>query len=178
MADEQQEIRWVLRAQAGDRAAFNELFQLVAEPLYRYVVSLIGTSTHAEDILQEIFILIYRKIVWLREPALFRAWTYRLASREAFRYIKRERQSAPASLSEELLATLSIPSRAELLAELSADLPRLIANISPASREVIVLHYLHELTIEEIAIVIDAPVGTVKSRLAYGLASLRKQYQQ
>ena len=64
----------MLRAQSGDREALTELLEAVQEPLYRYVFRLTGERTMAEDILQEVFILIYRKLRWLQEPELFRPW--------------------------------------------------------------------------------------------------------
>jgi DNA-directed RNA polymerase specialized sigma24 family protein len=76
MAESHQEMRWVLRAQAGDRGAFDELLRSVQEPLYRYVLSLVGEPPLAEDILQEVFLRIYRKLRWLRAPELFRPWAY------------------------------------------------------------------------------------------------------
>ena len=81
----------MLQAQSGSREALNELFKSVQEPLFRYVVSLVNDKHLAEDILQEVFIRIYRKLSWLREPHAFRAWSYQIATREAFRYLKRER---------------------------------------------------------------------------------------
>ena len=72
MESGKQEIRRVLRAQAGDRVAFDELLQAVQLPLYRYIFSLTGDASLVEDILQEVFVLIYRKLGWLREPELFR----------------------------------------------------------------------------------------------------------
>ena len=62
-------------------------------------------------------------------------------------------------------------------AELVQRLPELVADLSPASRAVIVLYYLHEMSLVETAAVLDIPVGTVKSRLAYGLESLRRSFQ-
>src|SRR5262249_57471397 len=98
-----QEIWWTLRAQTGDREAFDQLFRLAQEPLYRYIFSLVGARALAEDILQEVFILIYRKIRWLREPELFRPWAYRIATREAFKHLTPQRPCsatthAPSSL--------------------------------------------------------------------------------
>ena len=61
--------------------------------------------------------------------------------------------------------------------DVAAEIPRLVAGVSPASRAVIVLHYLHELTLEEVAEILGIGLGTVKSRLAYGLAHLRRQLQ-
>ena len=48
----------------------------------------------AEDVLQEVFIRIYRKLQWLREPEVFRSWAYQIATRETFRHLKRERRWA------------------------------------------------------------------------------------
>src|SRR6476659_9078513 len=95
MADEaasQRESWWVLQAQSGSNEALDELFKSVQGPLFRYVVSLVKDQHLAEDILQEVFIRIYRKLRWLREPHAFRAWSYQIASREAFRYLNRERR--------------------------------------------------------------------------------------
>ncbi len=166
-----QEIFWILRAQAGDREALDELLKLVQEPLYRYIVSLVGSRTLAEDILQEVFILIYRKLPWLREPELFRSWAYRIATREAFKHLKRERRWTEASVEETALDELPAPTRDSLTPELVS---QLVEQVSPASRAVIVLHYLHEMQLDEIADVLGLALGTVKSRLAYGLGSLRK----
>jgi RNA polymerase sigma-70 factor (ECF subfamily) len=173
-----QEIRWLLLAQAGDREAFDQLLRLIQEPLYRYIFSLVGTHALAEDILQEVFILIYRKLGWLREPELFRPWAYRIASREAFRHLKRERRWSDASVDESALAELPAPPRDAFTDEFLAELPQLVSRVSPASRAVIVLHYLNEMPLAEIAEVLGVALGTVKSRLAYGLDCLRKQLTQ
>ncbi len=164
----------ILRAQAGDHAAFNELFKLLQEPLYRYISSLVGKHALAEEILQEVFLLIYRKLIWLREPELLRPWAYRIATREAFRHLKRERRWSDQMVGEEALARLPAPNEASFAPDLLAQLPRLLAQISPASRAVIVLHYLHEMPLGDVAAVLGVALGTVKSRLAYGLRSLRK----
>lgn len=182
MESEKQELRWVLRAQAGDREALDELLRAVQMPLYRYIYSLTNNTPLAEDILQEVFVLIYRKLGWLREPELFRPWAYRIATREAFKFLKREKRWKEQERDEEIL--LSLPAQqpellAEMLAaELTAQLPQVIASISPASRAVIVLHYLHDLTLDEVAAVLGIAPGTAKSRLAYGLEKLRRQVQK
>jgi RNA polymerase sigma-70 factor (ECF subfamily) len=178
MESGKQEIRRVLRAQAGDSAALDELLQAVQAPLYRYIVSLTGDASLAEDILQEVFVLIYRKLGWLREPGLFRAWAYRIATRETFKFLKREKRWQEQEREEETLRAIPTPQPEKLAAEFATQLPQLLARLSPASRAVIVLHYLHELTLDEVAAVLGVALGTVKSRLAYGLASLRQQLQK
>src|SRR5689334_7489292 len=183
MADEaaaQRETWWVLQAQSGSHEALNELFRSVQEPLFRYLVSLVKDKHLAEDILQEVFIRVYRKLRWLREPAAFRAWTYQIASREAFRYLRREQRWTDQVRDEATL--LAIPASAdsdgEFPRELIASLPQLVGELSPASRAVVVLFYLHELSLIETAAALDIPVGTAKSRLAYGLKCLRQSFEK
>jgi RNA polymerase sigma-70 factor, ECF subfamily len=176
MESGKQETWLALRAQAGDREAFDRLFRLLQEPLYRYIFSLVGARAPAEDVLQEVFILIYRKIRWLREPELLRPWVYRIATREAFKHLKRERRWTDKAEEESVLLDLPAPSRDEMEPEMIAQLvAQLVERLSPASRAVIVLHYLHEMPLAEIAEVMGVAVGTVKSRLAYGLDLMRRQ---
>jgi RNA polymerase sigma-70 factor (ECF subfamily) len=181
MADEvasDRESWWVLQAQSGSHEALSELYKSVQEPLFRFIVSLVRDQHLAEDILQEVFIRIYRKLRWLREPEAFRAWAYQIASREAFRYLNRERRWSDQVRDEATLTAL--PSKAnehEFPRELIDALPELVSNLSPASRAVVVLFYLHEMSLVETAAVLDIPVGTVKSRLAYGLESLRRSFE-
>lgn len=171
MTFEAQQRRLVLRAQSGDRDAFDALLRDVAPPLLRYVSRVTGDAALAEDVVQETLILIVRKISWLSEPALFKAWAFRIASREAFRALKKRGRQAIQPVEETDLMVSPPPNdpwqRERLLASLE--------KLSPASRAVITLHYLEEMPLSEVAAVLDLAPGTVKSRLAYGLAQLRKE---
>jgi RNA polymerase sigma-70 factor, ECF subfamily len=178
----EQESWWVLQAQSGSRDALNELFKSVQEPLFRYIANLVREQAPAEDILQEVFIRIYRKLRWLQEPKAFRAWAYQIATREAFRYLQRERRWRDQREDEDAAAfdeREALPVREpEFPPELIQALPSLVGNLSPASRAVIVLYYLHEMSLAETAAVLEIPLGTVKSRLAYGLESLRRSFRE
>jgi len=175
-ATETEREHWlVLQAQSGSHEALNELFKCVQEPLFRYIVSLVKQQQLAEDILQEVFIRIYRKLRWLREPRAFRAWSYRIASRESFRYLRHERPWSDQISDDDALNALSASPKGEFSAELIQSIPRMVDRLSPASRAVVVLFYLHEMSLNETAMVLDLPLGTVKSRLAYGLDALRQQ---
>lgn len=167
---ERDETWRVLRAQSGDRQAFDELLAGVQVPLHRYISSLVGDRALADDALQETFLRIYRKLRWLDEPEAFRAWAYRIASREAFRLLKRERRWADRSSDPEALDSVAVPEEPPA----PAGLRELMARVSPASRAVLVLHYLEEMPLADVAAVLGVPVGTAKSRLAYGLATLRR----
>jgi RNA polymerase sigma-70 factor (ECF subfamily) len=174
-----QEIFLILRAQTGDRKAFDELLESIQAALFRYIFRLVGEHAAAEDVTQEVFLIIYRKIRWLENPQLFRAWTYRIASREAFKRLKKERRWAEQIRDEEVLEKISARETTEIYEpELIKKLPALISDVSPASRAVLILHYLDEMPLSEVAEILDISTGTVKSRLAYGLASLREKIKK
>jgi RNA polymerase sigma-70 factor (ECF subfamily) len=169
MTDPLQQRRLVLRAQSGDREAFDALLRDVAPPLLRYVARVTGDAALAEDVVQETLVLIVRKLSWLGDPSLFRPWAYRIASREAFRALKKQRRYVEPAGETAIEDVPSDPwQRERLLASFE--------KLSPASRAVITLHYLEEMPLSEVAAVLDLAPGTVKSRLAYGLAQLRKEH--
>ena len=173
MTPETREAWWVLRAQGGDREAFDALLATVQEPLFGFVAAVTGDRTLAEDVLQEVFVRIWTGLRWLRDPKLFRPWAYRIAAREAVRHARRERRRDAlhdgAAELDDLAAADAEPPDPWLLERL----PRLLDRVSPASRAVLTLHYLHELSLAETAAVLGIPPGTARSRLAYGLRSLR-----
>lgn len=166
-----EEAGWVVRAQCGDREALELLLRSIQPLLHRYVRRLIGDN-HADDVVQNVLIAIARKLTWLSEPRFFRAWAFRIASRAAFDHLRRERRRGRHESDDLVLDTLPAPepppSQELLRALLDSDL------LSPASRAVIVLHFQEGLTLPEVAAVLEIPLGTAKSRLAYGLTALRR----
>jgi len=176
MADAtKRETRLVLLAQSGDRAALEELFESVQNPLGRYVRAATADPALAEDVLQEVFILIYRKLYWLRDPELLRPWAYRIASREVVRQLKRRRRWPEQVDEDSPPEQIAFEPPDAHDSGLTERLPELLSRVSPASRMVLVLHYLDEMPLAEVADVLGLPLGTTKSRLAYGLAALRRE---
>ncbi len=169
----------VLRAQSGDREALNGLLGSFQNALYRYICSLVGDPTLAEDVLQDVFLAICRNLRYLREPRVFRPWAYRIASRRALRVARRERKRAGVSL-EDSEADPVAPEADDPRYDpsLVVALPSLLAEVSPASRVVLSLHYLEEMSLQETADILGVPVGTAKSRLGYGLRSIRRLMKQ
>jgi RNA polymerase sigma-70 factor, ECF subfamily len=159
----------VARAIAGDREVLEVILGALQRPLYRYISRLLTDRETAEDALQEVLFRICKKIVWLRDPELLRPWAFRIASRECFRQLRSKKRRGEEILDLDTLETCeSIPPQWE---------PRLfdwVDDLPPASRAVIVLHYLEELSLDAVAAVLEISPGTVKSRLAYGLARLRR----
>jgi RNA polymerase sigma-70 factor, ECF subfamily len=165
------DARGVLRAQCGDRDALEAVLRSIQPALLRYVTRIVG-ATLADDAVQDTLIIVARKLNWLEEPRLFRAWAFRIASRVAFDYLRKARRELIHETGDavlEALATPETPPSEEALAALLNS-----ERLSPASRAVLVLHFQEEMPLAEVAAVLDLPLGTVKSRLAYGLKALRQ----
>jgi DNA-directed RNA polymerase specialized sigma24 family protein len=106
-------VTLVLLARSGDRQALNALLASVQAGLYGYIVRLVEDRHLAEDILQEVFMLIWRKLSWLLDPEFFRPWAYRIASREAFRRLRKQRLGARMLVRDtELAEAVSDPGQA------------------------------------------------------------------
>jgi len=126
----------------------------------------------ADDVLQEVLIQIWRDLRWLREPELIKPWSYRIASRCSFKCLKRNRRFLPAD--PEALPIEEIPAPAQDDLQLFTTAAEFLEMLSPGSRAVLVLHYLHEHSLDEVAAILEISPGTAKSRLAYGLSCLRE----
>ena len=88
---DQYETLLILLTQEGDVAAFEELLRRLYGPLRQYVTRLVGES-NADDVLQDAAIRIYKKIRFLREPAVFKAWAFRIATRIAAEKVQKIKQ--------------------------------------------------------------------------------------
>jgi DNA-directed RNA polymerase specialized sigma24 family protein len=97
---------------------------------------------------------------------------FRIATRISFLYLKRQKRWRDLENDPELIRSIPVctPLRPD---ELDADFLNLIEHVSPSSRAVL-LHYQQHLSLEETAAILDIPFGTAKSRLSYGVATVRK----
>jgi RNA polymerase sigma-70 factor, ECF subfamily len=164
---------WVLRAQAGDSEALDRLLRAIYQPLLRFVTRIVVNRTVAEDVLQEVMVTIYRKIQWLESPDAFRPWAYRIASRHALKHLRREervRLHVDLDADVDDIVAMGLPASG-----VHERLTEMLALVSPSSRVVLALHYTEEMRLDEVAAILDIPIGTVKSRLAYGLSVLRRR---
>jgi RNA polymerase sigma-70 factor (ECF subfamily) len=149
----------VLRAQCGDREALELLLTAVRPSLERYVRGLVGSSD-AEDVLQEVLLIVYRKLKLLEHPEVFRAWMFRVASRAAFRHLKQRNRWPDRARDEdayEHLAASDPPPRDDALLALLAS-----GVISPASRAVLVLHLQEELSLPDVAAILELPFTSAR----------------
>lgn len=174
--DTSRAIEWlVLRAQSGDRVALERLLREAERLLRPYVTRMLDDGDTSDDVLQDVLVLVYRKLKSIRDPRAFNAWARRIAAREVFRVTRRNRRRMQAE--EELsLDANTAEVEGDPLPDFSlSELQTGLQLLSPASRGVLVLHYMEGLTLAEVAAVLDLAPGTVKSRLAYGLQALRRR---
>ncbi len=78
----------VLKAQSGNRQALDDLFRSVQAQLFRCISQIIGQREAAEDALQDVFVILQKQLIHLREPKHFRAWSYRIGCREALKDLR------------------------------------------------------------------------------------------
>jgi RNA polymerase sigma-70 factor (ECF subfamily) len=165
-------------AQQGDRDAFKALYDCYRDRVYNYVFYSIGDELRAEDVLQIIFVKIFRGLPGFRFEASLSTWIYRIAVNECLNQQRRRgmRQvpfEALLGSDEEPCAAAADHQHAE--AERREIVHRALMELSPKLRSVVALRYLEELSYDEIAAVLECSAGTVASRLNRALGQLEKR---
>jgi RNA polymerase sigma-70 factor (ECF subfamily) len=149
---------------AGDAAAFDALYYRYRDRVARLALRFTGNHADAMDVLQETFAYLFRKFPGFRLTSSMTTFLYP-AVRNVSLEIRRKRGRA---MSGEALLDVPAP-RGEGPAELEA----VIESLATPQREVVLLRFVDDLAIDEIADALGVPAGTVKSRLHHAIASLR-----
>lgn len=173
-ARRQREDEWLaVRCQLGEAPAFDALIRRWHTPLRDYVVRLAGRDDAANDIVQDVWLRVFRGIAHLRDGARLRAWLFGIARRTWIDHL-RSRYAQPVTDDEAVMDDL--PDDAQPPADDdAAALREHVATLPPLEREAITLFYLDELGLGDIADVLGVPVGTVKSRLFRARRLLRQK---
>jgi RNA polymerase sigma-70 factor, ECF subfamily len=159
-----------LRCQSGDPEAFRDLIAAFERPLRYYLLKTLGNEDRAYDVLQELWLNAFRGIRQLVEPAALRVWLYRAAHGLAVDQIRR-RQVRQAAEQERAL-TEDVAAEPEFTRIDAQAIHRALDELESPQREVLVLFFLEDLSLEDIADVVGCPTGTVKSRLHYAKRAL------
>ena len=163
------DARLVQQLQCGDAEAGRRFVRDYYPGVYRYLLSVTGRPELAEDLTQETFLKAWRSLDRFIVRAPLGAWLHRIAHREFLQALRSQRpESALDQIAELPAPRASEPAEAVELHEIMRKLPI-------EEREVVVLHYLHGYTCEEIAPIVRAPVSTVKYRLSTARAHLRRE---
>jgi RNA polymerase sigma factor (sigma-70 family) len=162
-----------IRCQLGERDAFDALIARWHEPLWRYLRRLSNSDDAAADLAQDTWLKVLRGIANLREPASLRAWLFGIARRVAMDRLRRQ-YARPVDDDVALEDFAAQAADADVESDLAA-LETGMDSLPLREREALALFYLRELTIEQMAALLDIPAGTVKSRLFRARNLLRKQ---
>lgn len=190
LADNQAELSertLIIQSQRGDPSAFQQLYRRYQQRVRSTLYQLCG-SEMLDDLLQEVFLRVWRGLPQLRQPSYFSTWLYRICWNVA---TDGRRQYAKRQLERELTqtenedavsggATLSRPQDTPDLMQLHYQdlVQRGLEKLSLEHRIVLVLHDLEDLPQKEIARILDIPTGTVKSRLYYARNTIRQYLQR
>lgn len=180
-ASDEDLLRWFLE---GDEAAFVALMRRYKEPITTYTYRFLGNYDDAVDVAQETFVRLYRFGHSFVGEVKFSTWLYTIASNLARTELKRYRRRNGVSLSEAFSigddeSSWEIPDETYLPDELvdstriAQDVQKALLSISPSYREMVVLRDVQQLTYEEIAVITNTEMGTVKSRINRGRAQLQ-----
>jgi RNA polymerase sigma factor (sigma-70 family) len=162
----------VIRCQLGERSAFDDLVERWHPPVWRYIRRLTGNDDAAWDVAQDVWVRVLRGIGHLRDGAKLRSWLFGIARRTLMDRL-RGQYAAPVNADVDLTAFAAEPSVDHAEEELAA-MEHELMRLPVVEREVLTLFYLRELSLAEVAELLDVPVGTVKSRLFRARALLRR----
>lgn len=167
----------MIRAQLGQRSALLELFERYERRLLYYLRRIASPPLDAEDVLQDVWLTVIRKVAALDRPEAFKSWLYRIAHNRAIS--RRRAQRETASLDELNGEELSSPESEETEGSFAgyepSDVHAGLERLSPDHREVLTLRFLEDLSYQEIADVVGASLGTVRSRLHYAKRALHRE---
>jgi RNA polymerase sigma-70 factor (ECF subfamily) len=161
----------LLRAREGDPDAFTEFVVRWQEQLRSLAWFLTEDQAGADDILQETWIAVLKGLRQLSDVEAYKAWIYRILSHKAADWVRRRQRQRKlrwksAAERQRLSTQDDRPERIESLEEA-------VQLLSPPLRHVVLLHYIEEFAVEEVAGILGIPQGTVKSRLHNARKQLR-----
>jgi RNA polymerase sigma-70 factor (ECF subfamily) len=172
--------------QAGDNSAYEELVHKFQQPVYNLVSRLMSDPDDAGDVVQEVFLKVFRSIGSFRGQSSLKTWIYRIAVNEGYnhrRWFSRHRKQE-VGLDSEIEGTrtyqdvLPDPTRSPFDSASDHETHELIERgletLNPKFRAAVVLRDIEDLSYEEIADVLQVSLGTVKSRILRGREALRE----
>ena len=170
----------VPQARAGEPAAWDTLFKRYQLPLYVFVFELVHDEQTSLDVVQETFIAAARHIASLRDDERFGSWLFGIAHQRCVqRWRRKDRESdALEEIARSPVELGDDPSELLIRSEQEAGFMKLIEQLPPPQRSVLLLHFVEDFSLEEIAKITSAQMGTVKSRLHYAKRALRKLIEE
>ncbi|AEW00296.1 hypothetical protein A4D02_23495 [Niastella koreensis] len=169
----------IMRVVQGDEIAFGQLFRLYKNKLYSFIFHLSGSATIAEDVLQDVFLKIWRDRDQLTGIDNFNAYLYRMAQNTAINVLRRQSREALLLNEVQRLAPEGVQSD-ELLTvkEVQTALQQAINNLPPQQRKVYQLGQEQGFTYEQIAASLGISTSTVRNHMVQALKTIREYIAQ
>ena len=176
MGDREADRALVERVQAGDQKAYGLLVAKYQRKLLRLVSRLVRDPAEAEDVAQEAFIKAYRALPSFRGESAFYTWLYRIGVNTAKNWLIANRRRAPTATEmdnteaesygeSDLLRDVDTPERLLMSKQIADTVNLAMAELPEELRTAVTLREIEGLSYEEIAQVMDCPIGTVRSRI-------------
>jgi RNA polymerase sigma-70 factor (ECF subfamily) len=170
----------VPQARAGEPSAWDALFRRYQLPLYVYVFELVRDEQAGLDIVQETFIAAARHIGGLRDDAKFGSWLFGIAHQKVIQLWRKH--GGKEVLFDEVPDVAgefeNSPDNLLIRREQEAEFMNLLNQLPLPQRSVLLLHFVEDFSLEEIARITETQLGTVKSRIHYAKKSLRKLLEE
>ena len=186
MSDREIDRQLVARAQRGDKRAFGLLVEKYQRKLARLLSRFIRDPAEVEDVTQEAFIKAYRALPAFRGDSAFYTWLYRIGINTAKNYLMAMGRRAPTSTEVEAdeaegfeegeqLRDINTPESVLLSNEIAQTVNSTIEKLPEELRTAIQLREIEGMSYEEIAKVMDCPIGTVRSRIFRAREAIAEQ---
>jgi len=166
----------VQRCRDGERAAFEELFEMYQPRLKYYVRRLDDGGVNADDMLQDIWLSVFKKIHKLKNTQAFAVWLYRVARNKVYSGFRSKERFV--RLPEENEFPVSGSDEPVFDADDAEKLHRALNELKPHHREVLTLSFIEQMSYQSIADVVGCSIGTVRSRIFYAKQSLRQEMER
>lgn len=175
------ELNLVEKAKNGDESAFEALYDKYSGKVYSLALRMTKNPEDALDLSQDVFIRVYKSLVFFKGQSSFSTWLYSIASNACIDFTRKETKRKTESLNENSfteIPDLRSPEHETEKKELRTAIATAIDALPYDQREVIVLREINGLSYTEIADALDIEVGTVKSRIARARERLCKNLSE
>ena len=171
----------VAQVLAGDDAAFTELVERYQRLVWHLVYRMVQQPEDCRELCQEVFFRVSRYLPQFRFESSLASWIGRIAFNVSARHLQRKRLPLQQHDDSQLAPVEQLADDFDLVAacadaELIAKLHQALQMLAPLPRTVLTLYYLEELSVNDVAIITDKPLGTVKSILFRARSQLRSQF--
>ena len=170
----------VERARHGDRVAYGELVQRFQPTVYAVALARVRNAAEAEELTQDVFLHVMRKLAQLRDVSCFAGWLRQITVRMAINRLTRRGpfQGVDAQVLEQAEAAGPMPLDEMLKAEQRGELWDGLERLKPVDRDTLVSFYIRGRSLKQMSRDFETPIGTIKRRLHVARNRLRKQLER